>query len=151
LDWSTVFSREITITSVEMTDWTMLVEKWEDAHNFPRFTSDDDEAPAPKRYRITLKYLRAWRGQFAFEDHEVPWSIVARNLDINITNVPTYHGTAEFTGGTVNIQDYVPMWANMRARFVLDGPRVHLDRVDLETDGARTVATGEVDMGHWPE
>src|SRR5437870_613307 len=32
LDWSTAFSREITITSVEMTDWVMLVEKWSEVH-----------------------------------------------------------------------------------------------------------------------
>ena len=32
------------------------------------------------------------------------------------------------------------MWANMKAQFVIDGPRIHLDRIDLETDGATTVA-----------
>ena len=41
-----------------------------------------------------MKYLRAWRGQFAYEDHEMPWSIVAPNIDLNITNFPTYHGEA---------------------------------------------------------
>ena len=59
LDWLPVFSRkpDVTITSVEMTDWQMLVEKWQDAHNFPKFTRDnqpqgqrrvhgDDEIPA---------------------------------------------------------------------------------------------------------
>src|SRR5262249_37817880 len=34
---------------------------------------------------------------------------------------------------------------------VLDGPRVHLDRVDLESDGAKSVAVGDVDLAHWPE
>ena len=50
---------EITITSVEMTDWQMLVEKWDDAHNFPRFTHDDGTPPGPQRFTTTLKYLRA--------------------------------------------------------------------------------------------
>src|SRR5512140_2878381 len=43
LDWAPAFSLhpDVTISSVEMTDWQMLVEKWENAHNFPRFTHDD--------------------------------------------------------------------------------------------------------------
>src|SRR5204863_7806777 len=39
----------------------------------------------------------------------------------------------------------------MQAQFTLDGPRVHLERIDLDTDGATTVARGDVDLGHWPE
>ena len=73
-----------------MTDWQMLVEKWEDRQNFPKFTSDDEEDPnKPKVVTTTLKWLHAYRGQFTFEDHEKPWSTVARNLDITITNLPT--------------------------------------------------------------
>jgi hypothetical protein len=152
LDWMPAIARQpdITITSVEMTDWRMLVEKWENAHNFPRFNHDDGKPPGPRRVTTTLKYLRASRGQFTFEDHETPWGIVCRNLDINIGNIPNYHGTATFTGGTVTIQDFEPMWANMKARFVIDGSRIHLERVDLDTDGATTVARGEVDVAHWP-
>ena len=43
------------------------------------------------------------------------------------------------------------MWANMKAEFVIDGSRIHLPRIDMHTDGATTVATGDVDMGHWPK
>ena len=152
LDWVPAFSRQpdITISSVEMTDWQMLVEKWDGAHNFPRFSHDDGKPPGPKRFTTTLKYLRAYRGQFAFEDHETPWSVVCRNLDVNIGNLPNYHGTATFTDGTVAIQDFVPMWAKMKAQFVIDGSRIHLDRIDMNTDGATTIASGDVDMGHWP-
>jgi hypothetical protein len=151
LDWSTAIHREFTISAVEMTDWQMLVEKWPNRHNFPKFTSDQGP-PGPKRFTTTLKYFRGWRGQFTYEDHEAPWSIVARNLDIDIGNLPKYHGTATFTGGTVAIQDDVPFYANMKAQFVLDGGHVHLDRIDLDTDGARTLATGDVELGaKWPE
>lgn len=152
LDWAPAFALppDITISAVEMTDWQMLVEKWDGAHNFPRFSHDDGKPPGPKRVTTTLKYLRAFRGQFTFEDHETPWSVVCRNLDINIANLPKYHGTATFNGGTVTIQDFVPMWANMKAQFVIDGSRIHLDRIDMTTDGAVTVATGDVDMAHWP-
>jgi hypothetical protein len=152
LDWIPAFARkpDITISSVEMTDWQMLVEKWQGAHNFPRFTHDDGKPPRPRPVTVTLRFLHAYRGQFTFEDHETPWSVVCRNLDINIGNLPNYHGTATFTDGAVAIQDFVPMWARMKAQFVIDGPRIHLPRIDLESDGATTVAHGDVDMGHWP-
>ena len=43
LDWMPAIARrpDITITAVEMTDWHMLVEKWENSHNFPRLNHDD--------------------------------------------------------------------------------------------------------------
>ncbi len=152
LDWMPAFSLhpDITISSVEMTDWQMLVEKWENAHNFPRFNHDDGQPPGPKRFTTTLNYLRAFRGRFAFEDHETPWGVICPNLDINMGNLPQYHGTATFHGGTVTIQDFVPMSANMKAQFVIDGGRIHLDRIEMDTDGAATVASGDVDMSHWP-
>jgi hypothetical protein len=152
MDWLPAFARrpDITISAVEMTDWHMLVEKWEIAHNFPRFNHNDGKPPGPQRVTTTLRYLRASRGEFTFEDHETPWSVVCRNLEIDMGNLPKYHGTATFTGGTVAIQDFVPMWANMKAQFILDGPRIHLQRIDLDTDGAITVARGDVDMAHWP-
>jgi hypothetical protein len=153
IDWLPVVSRrpDVTITSVEMTDWQMLVEKWDDRHNFPKFTRDDNQPRTERRVTVTLKSLRAWRGQFTLEDHDTPWGIVCRNLDINIGNMLGYRGTATFSGGTVGIQRYEPMWANMKAWFVIDGPRIRLDRIDLDTDGAKTLARGEVDMAHWPE
>jgi hypothetical protein len=144
IDWgpAVAVKPDITISSVEMTDWQMLVEKWENAHNFPRFTRNDGRPKGQRRITLTMKGLRASRGQFTFEDHETPWSVVCRNLDVDIGNLPKYHGTATFKGGTVKIQDYVPMWANMKASFVIDGPRIRLERIDLDTDGAKTVAGG---------
>ncbi len=153
MDWSTAIRRqpEFLITSVEMTDWNMLVEKWEGAHNFPRFTRDNP-SQGPRRFTSTLKYLRAHRGQFTYEDHQSPWSIVCPNLDFTIGNVPNYNGEAVFTGGTLQIQHYKPMSASMRARFVIDGPHVELDRIEFDTDGAKTIARGSVELGkRWPE
>ncbi|HZP46969.1 MAG TPA: translocation/assembly module TamB domain-containing protein [Vicinamibacterales bacterium] len=152
LDWLPLLAKrpDIAISGVDMSDWQMLVEKWEDAHNFPKFTRDDNQPRGPRRFTVTLRHLHAYRGQFAFEDHEAPWSIVCPNLDITIGNLPDYHGTAAFTGGLVRIQDDLPMWANMQAQFTLDGPRVHLQRIDLQSDGATTVARGDVDLSNWP-
>jgi autotransporter translocation and assembly factor TamB len=152
LDWWPALAKrpDITISGVEMTDWTMLVEKWENAHNFPKFTRDDNEPKKPRPFTVTMKFLQADRGQFTFEDHEAPWSIDCPNLAIRMGNLPGYHGTATFTGGMVRIQDDLPMWTNMKAQFVLDGARVHLSRIDLESDGATTVAQGDVDLASWP-
>ena len=49
LDWSQVVQRrpEFIITSVELTDWTMLVEKWDGGHNFIRLTSDQPPPTTP--------------------------------------------------------------------------------------------------------
>jgi hypothetical protein len=152
LDWLPAFARrpDITISSVEMTDWQMLVEKWDGAHNFPRFNHDDGKPSGPRPFSVTMTWLKASRGQFTFEDHETPWSVVCPNLDVTIGNLPNYHGTAAFHGGTVTIQDFEPMWANMKAQFVIDGPRIHLSRIDLDTDGGVTVARGDVDTAQWP-
>src|SRR5207249_4684756 len=90
-------------------------------------------------------------GQFTYEDREAPWSIVAPHIDLAIGNQPRYHGTVSFTGGTVAIQDNVPFYANMTASYDIDGSRIHLDRIEFDTDGATTVASGDVDLGHWPE
>jgi hypothetical protein len=151
LDWWGVFRRrpDFTITSVEMTDWQMLVEKWDGRNNFPKFTSNTPRK-GERPFTTTLKYFQAWRGQFTYEDHQAPWSVVAPNLDLNITNIPQYHGKATFKGGTIKIQDHLPMWANFTAGFTMDGSRVHLSRIDIETDGAKTVAQGDVDFAHWP-
>jgi translocation and assembly module TamB len=154
LDWHGLFRRhpDFTISTVELTDWRMVVEKWDGAQSFPKLTRGDArQAQGPRSFTTTLRYLRAWRGEFVFDDHEIPWSVTCPHLDLNIVNVPRYHGDAVFTGGTVKIQDFAPMAANMKARFVLDGPRVHLDRIDLETDGARSVIRGDVDFANFPE
>jgi hypothetical protein len=153
LDWRRAFSLkpDVNVASVRLSDWAMLVEKWPTQHNFPRFTRQDSGPSGPRPFTVTMKSFVGERGQFAYEDHEAPWSILCRNLNLDITNLPQYHGTATFTDGTVTIQDNVPMWTKMKAQFILDGPRVQLGRIDLDTDGARTIAEGEVDLAHWPE
>ena len=152
LDWrpALALKPDITITSVELVDWKMLVEKWEDQQSFPRFTRNNPSS-GPRRFTTTMKWLRAYRGEFVFEDHETPWGVIARNIDIRIGNLPGYHGTATFDGGSVTIQDSLPMATSMQAQFTLDGPVIQLSRVDIQTDGAVTVARGVVDAGHWPE
>lgn len=153
LDWSNAIRRkpEFIVTSVELTDWRMLVERWKDGHNFPKIKSDDNRPAGTARFTTTTKYLRASRGEFVYEDHETPWSVICPNLDLNIGNLPKYHGRAVFNGGVVKIQNYVPMSAAMNASFVIDDGKILLDSIDMITDGAKSSAKGEVDTRRWPE
>ena len=153
VSWAGLIGRrpDVLVTSVEMTDWQMLVEKFKDGDNFPKFRNTNAPPSGPRRFTTTVQFLGASRGQFTYEDHEMPWSIVAPNLDLAITNFPNYHGQATFKQGLISIQNYVPMWVNFKGRFVIDGAKVRLDRADIDTDGAHTVAIGAVDFDHWPE
>lgn len=154
LDWSKAIARkpEFIITSVEMTDWEMLVEKWEGRDNFVRLRRNEPTTPpGPRRFTSTLRDLHAYRGQFAYEDHESNWSILAPNIDIKIDNSRGYNGTAAFHGGLVSISDYVPMWADFSAHFNIDGSKLNLDRIDMTTDGAVSHASGDLDFNNWPE
>jgi hypothetical protein len=153
LDWSKVIARqpEFIITSGEMSDWQMLVEKFPDGDSFPRFRQSNNQPRGPRRFTSTMQYFRATRGQFAYEDHEAPWSILAPGIDIAITNFPKYHGEAKFKGGLVTIQRYVPMWADFNAQFTIDGNQLKLHQIEMVTDGARSTAVGQLEMDRWPE
>ena len=76
---------------------------------------------------------------------------VARNLDITVTKTDRYRGEATFHGGTIKIQNYLPMSASMKAVFRVDNGIVHFERMNLTTDGAESVITGDADMTRWPE
>lgn len=153
LSWWSVFSREILIRSVTMTDWKVVIETFPgNRHNFPRFVPERREPRGPRRWVTTLQYVQAARGELLFEDHVTPWSTHAPNLTVAVFRVPDgYGGRAEFSKGTVRIQAYEPMWAQMRSTFKIDGGLVNFDRIDLLTDGARSELTGQVDLGRWPE
>src|ERR671911_196504 len=64
--WWTAFTRKLTIESIDMTDWHMLVETFpNNRHNFPRFTRDRRNRGA-SRFTTTLKGVTASRGQFTY-------------------------------------------------------------------------------------
>jgi TamB, inner membrane protein subunit of TAM complex len=150
--WWTIFSRELIVESVDVTDWAMRVEQFTDGrHNFPKFTRDRPPSSQPPRFVTTLRVARATRGQFTYEDHGAPWSIVAPNLNVAITQSDAYRGEASFKDGTVRIARFEPMWAHMRSRFKIDGGNVLFDRIDLTTDGAGSTVTGTTNLARWPE
>ncbi len=151
--WWQVFStREFLIRSVEMTDWTMQIEKFRQGNSMPNLKRRTKTPPGPKRFTTTLRYLHAYRGQFTFVDHGT-WTTVARNLDISVRRgTAGYIGTAAITDGRVRIKDYEPMRADMRVKFTVDGSLLRLPEIDLYTDGAHSRVTGEVDFGRpWPQ
>src|SRR5260221_3053648 len=149
LSWQAMLHREVLLDSVEMTGWQMVVEQWSGGrHSFPKFASGPS---GRRRFTTTLQYVRARDGEFTFEDHGTPWSTVVRNLDVNLTKVLGYRGEATSNGGLVTIQNYVPMSMAMKAIFRVDGGIIHFDRINLKTDGAESVITGDADVAHWPE
>ena len=147
--WPALVRREVLLDSIEMTGWTMVVETFPNGrHTIPRLTRS---ASGPRRVTTTLAYVRASQGKFTFEDHGAPWSVVAPDLDIAVTRSLDYRGRARFKGGMVTIGNHLPMSADMNMVFRLDGAKVHVERLDLATDGAHSKVTGEVDLAHWPE
>ncbi len=156
LPWWSIFSGELIVSDVDMSDWNMLIETFPDGrHNFPRFGGpprDKSKPPGPKRFTTTVSSVIARRGQFTYEDHGTPWNVICRNLTVNVfKGLDTYHGTAQFSNGTVAIQSYVPFRADMQTRFKIDGSRIILDGINLQSTGASTSVTGAVDLSRWPE
>jgi hypothetical protein len=156
LPWWSIFSGELIVSDVDMSDWNMLVETFPDGrHNFPRFGGpprDKSKPPGPKRFTTTVKSVIARRGQFTYQDHGTPWSVVCPNLNVSVfKGIDTYHGTAQFSKGTVAIQSYEPFRADMQTRFKIDGSRIVLDGINLQSTGASSSVTGSVDLSRWPE
>ena len=149
--WQVFKHRELYIRSVELSDWTMQIEKYADGTNLPKLKQESKTPQGPKRFTTTVAYLHAYRGQFTYIDHGT-WRTVARNLDVYLRHdTGEYLGTATITNGTVQIKDYLPMRADMRVKYQIDGSLVRLPEIILYSDGARTRVRGQVDFGHWPE
>ena len=152
MDLLALARREVLITSVRMTGWRMAVETWPNGrHSFPRFVRERTKPPGPKRFVTTLRSVVASDGEFYFEDHGVPWSTTARNLEVIVDKTDGYGGRAAFRDATVAIQQYVPMQADMDGEFTVDGGVVTFSRLQLRADGSTSDVTGSVDLGRWPE
>jgi hypothetical protein len=144
--------RELFIASVEMTDWQLKVEKWSGGrHSFPSLRRRPKGKGGQGLFKTTLGYVRARRGQFTYDDHATPWSAIVRDFDITVLKLVGYRGYSTSSGGTVTIQSYTPMTADLRTWFAIDEGKVRFERVELDTDGAASRMTGLVDVGRWPE
>src|SRR5262249_34398074 len=153
--WWTIFTHELVVDTVVMSDWDMLVEQFPGKHNFPR-------VQGPKRpprtgeplwkFTTTVRQVVARRGRFTYDDHTVPWKVVCPNLDVSVfKGLDTYRGTAQFSKGTVKIQNYEEFGAEMQTRYRIDGGKVLLEAINLQSEGASTAVTGYVDLKNWPD
>jgi hypothetical protein len=153
LTWSALIGREILLDTIEMRDWRMVAESYPDGrHSFPRVMGPPRaprEGPAP--VVTTLQYVHAEHGEFVYLDHGSDWSIVAPDIDVVVSKLADYRGQVRFSGGTIAIQDFVPMAAGAEGAFRIEGPELVFEALDLVTDGARTSATGVLDLSQWPE
>jgi hypothetical protein len=149
--WNTLKDRRIVFDEIEMTDWRMYAETVAGGgHNFPSFTRGGP--PRETNWTVTVEWVRAHRGEFTYEDHGTPWSVITRNLDVTVARpADEYRGQASFSDGTVAFQQYEPFRLDMRSAFLIDGGQVRFDSIDLDSEGARTQLTGVADMSRWPE
>ena len=123
----------------------MSIERGADGrHNLPKLKPKERRRGSGRsRRRCDVEALD---GAFAFEDHATPWSVIAPNLTFALTHSrPTneYVGTAAFSNGTVQIQNFLPMSAAMTTRFILDWRARRAARTSISsTDGAATHVSG---------
>src|SRR5262249_52474356 len=73
---------EFLITSAELADWQMLVEKSPDGDIFLRLPFTEAAPEGPRRFTTTLRSFHGSNGRFSYEDHEAPWRVVAPNIDL---------------------------------------------------------------------
>ena len=151
MSWSTLFNRRVVFDTIELTDWQMHVEVLRDgSQNFPKLMPRGPRGRSA--WTTTLQYVHAGRGQFTYQDHNTPWGIVARNLDVIVARPGSeYVGQARFSDGLTTIQGYVPFRTDMSSTFKIDSGRVIFDRIDLDTDGVESVLNGDVNLSFWPE
>jgi hypothetical protein len=153
LTWSALLGREVLLDDIEMTDWRMTVESFPDGRQtFPRVTGPP-RAPrtGPRLVVTTLQYVRAHRGELVVNDYGSDWFAVLPNLDVTVARGGEYRGTLKFNGGTIAIQKYVPMAAELNAAFKLADGKIIFERIDLTTDGAVSQIAGVIEPAKWPE
>jgi hypothetical protein len=150
MPWSTLFNRRIVLSSIELDDWTMHVEMMPDGRN--SFIKLPERQGGRSPWTTTLQYVRARNGETTYKDYGTPWSVVTRNLDIQVARTSDqYVGRAAFRRGTVAIQSYVPFDLDMASRFTIQDGRLVFERIDLTTEGTKTRLLGDASLSHWPE
>ncbi|HMC77759.1 MAG TPA: translocation/assembly module TamB domain-containing protein [Vicinamibacterales bacterium] len=153
LPWWTYFTHQLIVENVDMDGWEMLVEQFPGRHSFPKLGGPKKPKTGPSRwpFTTTVRSVIARNGQFTYDDHTTPWLVVCRNLNVSVfKGFDTYRGTAQFTNGSVKILQYDAFRADMQTRFKIDGGRITLDDINLQSEGASTRVTGYVDIPNWP-
>ena len=98
-----------------------------------------------------MQYLRAIRGRLIVRDFGSSWGMDAPNLEVEMAKGAEYRGAMRFSGGTLLIQQYEPMWANFTSVFAVRDGKVVMEKMALDVDGAQIQGTGTIDAAKWPE
>jgi hypothetical protein len=154
LPWWTYFTHELIVENVDMSGWEMLVEQFPGRHSFPKLGGPKKEKKGPSRwpFTTTVRSVIARNGQFIYDDHATPWMVVCRNLNVSVfKGLDAYRGTAQFSNGSVKILQYDAFRTDMQARFKIDGGKIVVEGMNLQSLGASTTVTGYVDIPQWPE
>jgi hypothetical protein len=153
LTWRTLLERRVFIDHVDLRDWTLIVESYAGAvHNWPRVTGPPrPPRTGPRLVTTTLQFLRATRGRLLVRDYGSSWGMDAPNLEVEMSKGVDYRGTMRFTGGTVLIQQYEPMWANFSSAFTVKDGKILMEKMALDGDGVQAQGTGVIDAAKWPE
>ncbi len=153
LPWWTFLTHDLIVENVDMDGWEMLVEQFPGRHSFPRLGGPKKPRTSPSRFKMTttVRQVNARNGLFTYDDHTTPWLVVCRNLNVSVfKGLDSYRGTAQFTDGSVKILQYESFRADMQSRFKIDGGRITLEHINLQSVGASTTVTGYVDIPSWP-
>ena len=152
LTWGALLYREVLIDSAEMTDWRLIVESYPNAlHNWPRLNGPPrPPRTTPSLLITTIQNVRATRGHLIVRDFGSNWGLDAPNLEIVAAKGVDYRGTMKWSGGTLLIQQYEPMWAHFTSSFTVKDGQVVMDRMSLDADGAQLEATGVIDPAQFP-
>ena len=151
LQWASLVSRRVVISSIDMDGWSMFMEQFPDGRNsFPSFGRNRPRGQSA--WTTTLRYVRARNGETTYTDYGTPWRVVTRNLDISVARTnDEYRGLARFSGGTVKIQDYEPFNLDMNSAFSVNDARLVFSHIDLDTGGTRTRLIGDTNLRYFPE
>jgi hypothetical protein len=154
LPWWSYFTHQLIVENVDMSDWEMVVEQFPGKHSFPRLGGPKKPRTGPSRwpFTTTVRSVIARKGRFVYDDHTTPWIVVCNNLNVSVfKGLDTYRGTAQFTDGSVKILQYDAFRADLQTRFKIDGGKIILEHINLQSAGASTAVTGYVDVKNWPE
>jgi hypothetical protein len=153
LTWKALVDRRVLIDNVDLRDWTLIVESYPNAvHNWPRLTGPPrPPRTGPRLVTTTLQYLRATRGRMIVRDYGSSWGMDAPNLEVEMARGEEYRGAMRFSGGTLLIQQYEPMWANFSTGFAVRDGQVVMEHMALDLDGAEVRGSGTIDPARFPE
>ena len=147
--WWTVFRRALVVDHVHVTGLNVNIVSWpNDVNNLPKFGHPGGK---PLPFTITTREILT-DGELSYFDHDTNWHVICRNLSVVVVRaLGSYYGKAHFSKGTITIQTYLPMTAELDAGFKFEDGMMKIHRAELSTDGAASELVGTVDFRNWPE